>query len=988
MSSTEIWLIIITAVLAATAVLGILAMFTVGYFKEHRGGTGFAVLILFVASAIAASTAAAVHYGLVGKGIAASALLGACGALAVVAVLIIMGVTTVTRRIKMSVLTGTVILIVLMLQIAINIVNPYDFGSGEPLDGGAVFARVISGTFQYFTVDADYADLIRIGSATLPRGGICVFYILSCSMTVIAPIVGGFAIFGALGHFFPKLSLWRNIQPTKYVFSELNEYSIETAESIVELKNKLASSKAERERYIDRYGKALYDEVMRSVIIFTDVYSDQKEESAELLQRAVNINAICLKDDIIARKIYWIAGRLYRLFTHTQKKVVYFLMDKSDFYVEQGEENNLRNAVELFTTDRRRMIWEKTNFFQAGMKAQAVEIYVFSRNESADSILKEAYNKWYKQFGGRQSVAFKTINEYQSLVYGLIDGAFPLYMALEQPRNSGAYNTEKLSVLIIGGGRIAKTFWKTVYRSGQMLCGNVPTKLRIATLSMDAQDTESRLKFDMPAVFAPDICDYSSDPNSYCEYKFIPSTYGTEQFASQFRDVVSGKVWGLNGNGIDVDYILIALGADNLNMQAADFVKRELCRSSATAKKIVPINYVIENTALSSAIGGKSGEEKECAVCVLNPFGALKERFSFSNISMTELERRALLANKAYCDDKGKRSLGVDAYSRDSSIAAAIHSSYKTACMSVFDDDFERRAFWLEHRRWTAYLRSIGYRNYTANEFARMLDFKEKDKYTYIVTKNAELKLHACITECSDAITDTATIQAYLEDHPEFIDTALKTLDDIKNGKTVRLKSGAAVESMDDFYGFMRESFGCGFDNLDIVSLMASGVNYSNKQKPFKAANYKPYDLDIVKRLRFDVMCDRIADCLFDDSSVEDISSAVEQIVRLYKNEFKPQTDDARCENNPAVLCRRGGLFAFVGRRHGYDIILWQTDESGIAAVEKLRDGKAGFVVRADGGDHAIIAVPQCDTVKLIGNNGQLFDACVLKSGMFEVTAQ
>ena len=868
MSAAETVLIIISALFSAAVIIGIVLTFVVPFFKEKRGAVQFAVLFALVCAAVTGSVAAAVHYGLNAGQVWSSALLAASAALAVIAILTVAGVLSLGRRTKMSLLTGTVIAIVFLLQVAVNVAYPNEFDDPEKrLSGGALFVRVIADTFQYFSLDAGYTDIIRVGAERLPVGGVYVFYVLACAMTVIAPIVGGFAIFGVLGHFFPKVSLWRSIQPTKYVFSELNEYSIETAESIASIKTRLRTNKAYRTECITRYGSEWCNEVMHSVIVFTDVYSDRKTEvGAELLQRAYKINAICLKDDILERKIYWIAGYLYRAITHTPKKVVYFLMDKSDFYVEQGDENNLRTAVSLFSAEKCSMMWAKTHWWQTGMKTLNVEVVVFSRNENAYSVINDARTKWIKKYTESNprlssdeligTVKFKTINEYQNLVYGLINGdkenAFPLYKGLEQPQSSGQYNTEKLSVLIVGGGRIAKTFIKTAYYCGQMLNGDKPTRLKITVMSLDAGNTQESLKFEMPAVFADNLCNYDNNPESYCEFDFIKASYGTVEFENKFKNVAGGS-----NCSTDVDYVLVALGADNLNMQAAAYIKRELGRMCDPDKKVIPINYVIENNDLCAALGlstksdGNAQSQKK-EPCVLNPFGALAERFSFENITMPEFEKRAMDADKKYSVKKGKASFDYTAYKRDSSIATVIHDSYKSVCLTGDKATFEKLGQWLEHRRWNAYMRSIGYRNYTAQEFARLLEIKVAPVtcFNEVQIKNEALKLHACITECATAaqynITDTNAIKGFLDAHPDFHDKFIKLMEKVKNGEADGITDDTPIEVLS---GMLMSEYKEKFDCLDALSAISSGYKDGGAAREFNPQNYKDFDLEGVMRL-------------------------------------------------------------------------------------------------------------------------------------------
>lgn len=882
MSGTELMMIIFTVCMLAVSVAVAVLYCRIKKLREHKQPTLFCIGFFMFAAIVMLSAALAVHYGLSAQLTASCVMLGASGALCVLALAIVFGIIPVGRRHKVPWLTAAVVFIVLSIQISVNIAYPYEFGSDkkEELSAGVLLARVISSTFQSFSLDAGYVEIIKTGAAELPLGASYLFYIIACAMTVIAPVVGGFAIFGVLGHFFPRIALWRNIQSTKYVFSELNEYSIETAESIAEIKSRLSADKRERAEYIRRYGKADYAEIMHSVIVFTDVYADKASESnAELLQRANNINAICLKDDILTRKIYWIAGALYRAVTHTKKKVVYFLMDRSDLSSENGAESNLRTAVSLFASDKKNMMFVKTHWWQFGMKADAMEMYVFSRNENADGIIKNARKGFLKALYTKADknceppFLYKVLNEYRNLVYNLLDGngAYPLYSRYgREPDGDGI---KKLSVLIVGGGMIASEFLKTAYWCGQMTDGKMPTSLRMAVMSLDADKTEQKLAFDMPQVFGDgaskrDAADkYAYSPDDYCRFRFINAEYGTPEFVTEFRNVASGAIWAKDGDKLappavpDVDYILVALGADNLNMQAASMLRRELALYGEQAVNKIPINFVIENDALCETLkmneakdGQKDGKKRDDGDerffnAVLNPFGSLKERFSFGNITLSDIEQRAFAADNTHSNaSRGKVTFLTDEYLRSSSVAAAIHIMYKQRCIDFSAADADRRLVQAEHRRWCAYTRSTGFRTHTATEFASLAVACDNDGNKRILGKNIKLKLHACLVECSDEPTSADDISRFLTADPQYKTRLTDVLSAIaENRGGMRKKTG---DSLHGVFEYLRQKYKYTLDDLDMLSAAVSAPN--------DEFSYKTYDIDICKKLYMNLLNDRL----------------------------------------------------------------------------------------------------------------------------------
>ena len=117
-----------------------------------------------------------------------------------------------------------------------------------------------------------------------------VYKIYATVLSFVAPITSFAIFFELLARFIPKFKLFiLKIFPwkKKYYFSELNERSLALATSILNTEKGISP-----------------------VIVFTDVYANKVQESTtELLAEAKRIGAICLRDDITHIKEYGLVGR-------------------------------------------------------------------------------------------------------------------------------------------------------------------------------------------------------------------------------------------------------------------------------------------------------------------------------------------------------------------------------------------------------------------------------------------------------------------------------------------------------------------------------------------------------------------------------------------------------------------------------------------------------------------------------------------------------
>ena len=139
---------------------------------------------------------------------------------------------------------------------------------------------------QTFSMDEDYTEYIHDGKEMMSVGlglgdvGQVVYGIYASILNMLAPIAGGAVVLELLAKIFPEFWLWLSFFGMKgkkyYFFSELNEASLALAKSILKEKDE-----------------------KRPVLVFTDVYiDDEKEKDNELLLEAKRYGAICLRKDL------------------------------------------------------------------------------------------------------------------------------------------------------------------------------------------------------------------------------------------------------------------------------------------------------------------------------------------------------------------------------------------------------------------------------------------------------------------------------------------------------------------------------------------------------------------------------------------------------------------------------------------------------------------------------------------------------------------
>lgn len=638
----------------------------------------------------------------------------------------------------------------------------YDLNKVEEIGNSFVHA------LQSFSMDEDYTEYIANGKEMIVAvfgKGAGVYGVYASVLNILAPILGGAIVFNLLANIFPKIRMrfsFLCFWSKKYFFSELNETSVALARDI---RNACG---------------------MLPAIIFTDVYvdSDSDEKKAELLLDAKRFGAICVRDDL-----EHITARIFG-------EREYYLMDAD-------EKANLRTLIELTEGKSVRQVKNSV-------------IYFFVQSDAYVQIEKrihESFNDEKKQkllHGGKKPTLIP-VNGYRNLVQNLFDDV-PLYEPL-----IGQKGHSDLKVTIFGNGQIGTEAFLNAYWIGQTMVNDCKTPC-IPTFNILSKDDEDAFwgKID---YINPEIKKTIDSPQSVCKIPYCRVNY-------RQADMKSGS-WQDLENLLNSDYYIIALGSDSDNIAIAEKLRGLIGEECIKKNRKVVIAYAVFDPELANALNKqkrfsvrKSGE---CNI-YMHAFGNIDDIYCCRNIYMTKYTNWSRQIGNAYSANQKavdiaanqKRTDEASNYNYWADLARAEHTQYKVFSLgwidrSVFDaendsdhykyidnlcdmfrkcsvikrsecaekdelakeleikdkcDDLQSKAehlAWLEHRRWCAFTRVLGYRSIDVKSIKNALG----------AHKDMRMKLHACLVDVPHS--ETADYK-YIAGGSDLLDEAEHTM--------------------------------------------------------------------------------------------------------------------------------------------------------------------------------------------------------------------
>lgn len=432
----------------------------------------------------------------------------------------------------------------------------------------------------------------------------------------------------------------------------------------------------------------------RRVIVFCDVFEDDDERSGEMLAQAKRLNAILIKQDILE----------LNLKRHAKKGNLYFFVTGDD------DAENINQTLGLIR--------------EYGQMANT-NLYLFSDSVSGELLLFNG--KHYKMKVRRVNESLAMI---QRTLYNEPASIF------EHAHATTPDGDKIISAVIVGLGGYGVETLKTLLWYGQM----EGYRLHIDAFDKDP-DAEQRIAYMCPEVMSEQYNGVYVPGESYYKVAVHGGVrVGTSDFAREISKMT------------EASFVLISLGNDDLNIETAVSMRMIFERMGIRPE----ICAVVHNSALSSCL-------KELTNYRGQPYnirfiGELEESYSEEVIMRGELETDAL---EIHCVGYGGDEADFFAYEYNyrSSAASALHNKARIK-LGVLGADLppeqrskeqEHALMVLEHRRWNAYMRSIGYvysgseDPSTRNDLAKMhhnlvcfdrLTQEDKDKDKYVGNVN------------------------------------------------------------------------------------------------------------------------------------------------------------------------------------------------------------------------------------------------------------
>ena len=528
-------------------------------------------------------------------------------------------------------------------------------------------------SIRLFIVDGEFT-IVEDAMVNLPIWVATLYSLLAAGLFVLAPILTFSLILSLIRNALSYIKLPFSRYNALYVFSELNDETIELARNIRKLEN---DNKDEDFTY-KRRGK----------IVFTNVFKEGEESSAELMQEARELKAVCLIGDIES-------------FEFKKRKN---LTTMKFFIMGHDEDVNLRRALSLYDYYK-----DKEN--------KNISIYVLARSKTSEQIIsklsvkdekEESNNKGQKEKDEGKSRPFeiRRINPERALINSFF---------YTDPGNANPEKTDSEDKV----GRAELRGWTGIFK-GAIKIGDMH-EIRILLVGLGTYGTEMlktlvwfcQIEGYMVRIYAvdknpnvkemietecPELLDKSgnTDPDS-ATYE-IDIRPGIEVDSKQFKSLLLDY---------QPTFIFTALGDDDENIRASMKI-----RSMSESEFYPQIVTVCMNPKINSElqeIKDYIGKTKQSYNIQL--IGSREELFSYRGIIKTDFEKAGLNIHTHYGYSE-ETFYSID-YNYRSSIAAAMHArAVLKFCRVAKEKTKEQLKVDLgrqEHRRWIAWTRAEGY---------------------------------------------------------------------------------------------------------------------------------------------------------------------------------------------------------------------------------------------------------------------------------------
>lgn len=505
-----------------------------------------------------------------------------------------------TKRVLSAMHLYTIGVFVSVLLVFIPIYyTDYDFGDSWILLRPLLIAA--HNSLRVFILDGDFDIIVKAleGENDFLR---IAFSLHTAFLYVIAPVLT----------FSNVLSLFQNVQgeirykwhrnKKYYILSELNEKSIALATSI-------------------------YKKQKKAIVIFTDVFEQNEEKDYELLLKAQDIRAICLKKDIAHLDLLSHKGAV------------------EIFLIGKDESENISQAVRI------------TNELNKSNSKYNVKVFVFSSKPSAsyiidsiryDNLLEHASMHDY----GEDCFKLRRIDERQQLIWNTL----PKMRLFELAQA----NNKTLSVMIVGFGSYGMELFKALV----WYCQFEGYKLEINILDKQSGYVKPLIQRSCPELVTKKFQETIGE----AQYD-IEILDGVDVLTSDMDDLLrDGGKWGeaIAQRLKKTNLAFVSLGDDDTNIEVSIYLRSLFDRIKGVKAEenigwkdeVVDIYSVVFDDHKSRILYNENAKDTGAHLLVnhkdipyhIHFIGGMYSQFDYENIYDGELEQRAYGHHRNWVD--------------------------------------------------------------------------------------------------------------------------------------------------------------------------------------------------------------------------------------------------------------------------------------------------------------------------------------------------
>ena len=552
-------------------------------------------------------------------------------------------------------------------------------------------------TMRIFILDSDFSELIYANIKTDSAWLKLIFSSYALVLYVSAPaltFVNIMAMFKNIGN---ELTYWFRNPKKLYILSALNQRSIILAESIFDE----ASKNGDKESMM---------------IVFTDVFTQNEEDDFELISRARNIKAICLKRDIGDLNFYRKRGNI------------------EIYFINENESENVSQSVRVART-LNVVAKEKDS-------VPKCKLFVLSKRE-CDACLIDSVD-CTEIMRRDNSFCIRRVNDVRQLIWSIVP-----QMNLFDIMNKKADKT--LSVLILGMGFYGIEFFKMLLWYCQFDGYNI--KLNVFDKDNGNGDIKGVINRNYPELLKTNRCNVDGEARYDIEI-ISDIDVRTAEFDALFLN--EGKTdfqKNMHQRLKDVDVAIVALGNDDLNIETAIHL-RELTDKAHSFKangktgddaELVDIYAIVYDNRKSGVVSGDgAGGRSDVLVNYdLTPYhinfvGAMSERNKHKNFYNEELDKKARAYHTEWVDIDRRvyEELKAEGYSDEELNKEYWGFTDKDNCDNSIQDNKYNQ---FEYFRLSSMAKKVHRDAIVGNDVLRQLTKCERD------TKKCTCKCEACV---------------------------------------------------------------------------------------------------------------------------------------------------------------------------------------------------------------------------------------------------